>query len=491
MLPVVLGEHGLLLIVVWTITGLAAALVLGYVSLRRLGTLDRHLADAVQRLGDQTAETRQELGERDSRLTGAGEEIRLHVANLSLELKAAISSFPEIARMTLAAQVNQFESLLQEISQREHVNVEDLGTALRKLEKNLAAIHESVTVQGLAFKQTTAAAAALHDQPPRAAALNTSILEGKTHDEMISIARSVAFVRPLVPYPKWRFDVDWANPDAAFQLRRCIWQSFHDARLEIPLTIPWHYRLELRLYLGNDISRLAFVGGAIDPNELAFLDRVLETGMTFLDCGANEGIYTIFAAKRVGPRGEVWAFEPSRRELDRLQANIKLNRLKAQVFPVALAESTGKEALTVAGYGHEGHNTLGAFAYEGTEAVGKESVGVTRIDEVVARRNPARIDVIKLDVEGAEYRVLQGATETLRRFKPTLLLELSEPSLRHQGASGKDLVAFLKSIEYDLYRFDDLSGLPVPAASDWSDNIVAVPRSAALPEKVYQFWPQP
>ena len=66
-------------------------------------------------------------------------------------------------------------------------------------------------------------------------------------------------------------------------------------------------RTSLRLHLGNDVSRQIFIAGCYDPNEFAFLDRYLRPGMTFIDAGANEGVYTVFAAQRVGSEGCVWA----------------------------------------------------------------------------------------------------------------------------------------------------------------------------------------
>src|SRR5436305_11165915 len=98
--------------------------------------------------------------------------------------------------------------------------------------------------------------------------------------------------------------------------------------------------------------------------------------MTFIDGGANEGVYTLFAAARVGSNGAVWAFEPSRRELARLNANIDVNRFSVRVLPIALADFSGEGRLTIAGYEHEGQNTLGAFAYEGVDAIDEERVQI-------------------------------------------------------------------------------------------------------------------
>ena len=319
--------------------------------------------------------------------------------------------------------------------------------------------------------------------------IDQHVLRQKTEPEMVALAEAVAIVRPLVPYPKWRFDADWANPDLAFQLRQSIWQYFHDRRSKFPIVIDWYHGSHLALYLGNDLSRQIYIAGCIDPNEFAFLDRFLEPGMTFFDVGANEGIYSVFAARLVGSDGIVWAFEPSKRELRRLKKNIALNDLRVRVFPIALADKTGEADLSVAGYEHEGQNTLGAFVYD-IESSGRERVKLGRLDDLVARNPLSRIDVIKADVEGAEIRLFSGATETLRRYRPILLFEASENSLQKQGGSREALLALIQEHDYSVYSFDRHSGLPTPlSAGGYTDNLIAVPGEKKLPDRVVRPWP--
>jgi len=319
--------------------------------------------------------------------------------------------------------------------------------------------------------------------------IDWDVLRQKTEPEMVALAEAVATVRPLVPYPNWHFDADWSNPDLAFQLRRSIWQYFRDRGSTAPVEIAWHHGTQLALHLGNDLSRQIYIGGCIDPNEFAFLDRFLRPGMTFLDIGANEGIYSVFAAKRVGSEGTVWAFEPSRRELARLQTNVDLNGLPVRIFPVALADRKGSAELNVAGDEHAGQNTLGAFIYD-IEPAGKETVDMARLDDLMAQNRLARLDVIKADVEGAETPLFRGAIETLHRYRPILILEVLDPALRTQGSSAQELLDFLRSHEYRFFGFDICSGLPSPIADSMADgNIVAVPNEKTLPEAVLMPWP--
>lgn len=352
-----------------------------------------------------------------------------------------------------------------------------------------AALHERVADVSSQISTLADTVELILRQAPHSCALDSSVLETKTEDELIAVAESVAFLRPLVPYPKWRFDADLANPDLAFQFRQWLWQYFNDRKREGPIVIPWHYGTRLRLFLGNDMSRQIYVAGCVEPNEFAFFDHVLEPGMTFLDAGANDGIYTVFAAKRVGGQGTVWAFEPSVRELSRLRHNLELNHLTARIFPLALADCSGQAELSVGAYEHAGHNTLGAFAHQ-TEMERKDLVEVRRLDEVLNENPLARLDIMKIDVEGAELRLLRGAVETLREYRPILLFEVSEGSLKHQGGSPQELLAFLHGENYLIYTFDRLTGLPVPAAPRvLAENMIGYPSERPMPTSSCWSWP--
>ena len=136
--------------------------------------------------------------------------------------------------------------------------------------------------------------------------------------DVLRIAEALTFVRPLTPYPNWYFDVDWQNTDLGYRIRRSIWTYFSRRKTFAALDVPWYGGGKLRMYLGNDQSRQQFVAGCLDPNEFALLDKLLTPGMVFLDVGANEGFYTVFASRCVGETGCVWAFEPSRREMEHL-----------------------------------------------------------------------------------------------------------------------------------------------------------------------------
>jgi FkbM family methyltransferase len=263
-------------------------------------------------------------------------------------------------------------------------------------------------------------------------------------------------------------------------VREAIWKFFYDRNREVPFEIPWHRGLRLRLNLGNELSRSLFVDGCYDANEFAFLETILQPGMYFMDIGAHEGLYTLFAAQCVGHDGQVWSFEPSSREQATLVRNVNRNRLaNVSVLPVALAEADGNGELTIASDVRSGYNTLGAVC-EGVSVDQSEAVPLRSLDSVAAEKLLNRLDVVKIDAEGAEMRIIQGASRVLREFRPTLLFEAQDNSLRQQGGSLNGLMAAVRSHDYRIYAFDPDTGLPTAEPGPEDLNLVAIPRERLL-----------
>jgi len=292
-------------------------------------------------------------------------------------------------------------------------------------------------------------------------------------EEVLALARRVAWLRPLGWYPGWRFNIEWDSTDPRVQLRRRIWERFAQSGREVPLQVPWYFETCLELTLSNDTSQQIFVAGCTEPNELTWLAEVLRPGMTFVDAGANEGLFTTLAARCVGVSGRVVAIEPSSREIARLKRNVELNGLtNVSVVPVALSDHEGQASLHIAQGRHAGLNSLGMPCYA-TPVQAVETVPLRPLDAVCRELAIERVDVMKIDVEGAEAALLRGAEQIIRRDRPAILLEVNQEALANQGSSATDLLAWLESAGYTILHFG-ADGRPSPDAPR-SDNVVAWP----------------
>ena len=294
------------------------------------------------------------------------------------------------------------------------------------------------------------------------------------------VAGALARAKPLAPEPGWYFDVAANDASPRVRFRRDLWEYYRVRRIERPVTLRWYDGLKVRVFLGNDMSLCLYVGGSFEPNEFVFLDTFLEPNMTFVDGGANDGIYSLFAARRVGSGGTVLAVEPSTREFERLEANLDLNP-DVHVVPVlaALGSEAGEAELAVAEAGHEGQNTIGSTVSNPKVVTQThETVRVTTVDALVDERGLARVDVVKLDVEGSEVDALLGATRTIERFRPLVQLEAETERLASQGRTKGDLRRVLEGLDYEIFVFDAHSGtLRSAAAPDEPEgNAIAAPR---------------
>ncbi len=289
------------------------------------------------------------------------------------------------------------------------------------------------------------------------------------------IGPRIARLRPIGWYPGWSFAACEDTKTRLYWLREEMWERSKRLREPVSFEIDWHEGLRVRVFLGNDLSRCLFVAGSYEPNEFALLSHVLLEGMTVIDVGANAGLYTLLAARWVGSTGRVIALEPSAREFARLQTNLALNRLSNVIaLCVGAHARPGHARLRIAEPGHEGLNTLGAFAYDIAELRG-EQIELATLDRISSAQSLSRVDVVKIDAEGAEPMILEGARNLLDKFKPLLLIEIVESALRGQGGTRADIAERLCSLGYRFWIFGR-TGQPEPAQAIEVDgcNIIAV-----------------
>lgn len=226
---------------------------------------------------------------------------------------------------------------------------------------------------------------------------------------------------------------------------------------------------DLDLDEGIDLS--IYLLGSYEPRTLRAYRRILRPGGVVADIGANIGAHTLHFANLVGDTGRVFAFEPTDYASRKLRANLALNptlvpRVSVeQVFLVADAASKVPESVPsswpVAGPGaddlHTGH--LGKFqALAAATAI--------TADDYFSRKGLARLDLVKLDVDGHEFSVLQGFQATIRRFRPPILIELA-PYV-YDGTNASEFDALVRLLADMGYRFSNAnSGLPI--SSDPAD----------------------
>jgi FkbM family methyltransferase len=187
-----------------------------------------------------------------------------------------------------------------------------------------------------------------------------------------------------------------------------------------------------------------------EPHMTGLLERLLESGMTFVDVGANVGYFSLLAARKVAGQGKVIAIEPSPGNCRLLWTSVRKNGFEnVEIHPFAVAEKKG----AVVYYGAGSNGTVGDLSGAAEAETGGQIVPSTTIDDLCAERD--RVDVIKMDIEGAEYRALIGAARTLGRLRPQILSEFSPDLLQSvSGVSGAAYLARIIALGYEIAVID-------------------------------------
>jgi FkbM family methyltransferase len=188
-----------------------------------------------------------------------------------------------------------------------------------------------------------------------------------------------------------------------------------------------------------------------DVGELRFLWRYLQPGMTFVDVGAFHGIYSVIAARRLGDGGGVVAFEPSPRDRRRLQLHLRYNRLKSVVVePYAVAAEAGDATLNVVVDGYQSMNSLRPPAVD--HPVRQVVVQTIALDEYLHRNRIDKVDLMKVDAEGGELQIFNGAKTLLSRFRPLIICEVLDKVTRPWGYPAREIVERLRTYGYGWFE---------------------------------------
>lgn len=212
--------------------------------------------------------------------------------------------------------------------------------------------------------------------------------------------------------------------------------------------------IRARVSLSSHIEAQLFWQGfqEADESSVELLKRLLPSDGVFVDIGANIGSFTLVAAK-YAQSGRVHAFEPSDFHLQRLVHNIKLNGFdNITINPVGLSDQSCEATLHMP-IGHKGiTNTGGASLYadKDTPELRPETVRLIRLDDYIAQQSIQRLDLIKIDVEGAELHALRGGRKTIARFQPQVIMEVDLNNLTRAGHSIVEILEFWKDLGYSL-----------------------------------------
>lgn len=209
--------------------------------------------------------------------------------------------------------------------------------------------------------------------------------------------------------------------------------------------------INIRIDLSKQMGNAIYWRGAHDWAPIFVLEKNLNYGGTFIDIGANQGEYTLWGARKIGDKGLVIAYEPSDEIFDQLEKNILLNENlipNVRLRKIGLSDKPGVLKLYTKQGKNEGVNTVFPTKEHQLE-IGE--IELTTLDMEMENLIISKIDLVKIDVEGAELNVLKGSKNTLLKYKPKLLIEINRLSCLSAGYEPLEIISFLESFNYDFF----------------------------------------
>jgi FkbM family methyltransferase len=257
-----------------------------------------------------------------------------------------------------------------------------------------------------------------------------------------------------------------------YYIRRDLKQAWWD-RQKRRKRPSFSYRLKegarMRLSFDSELCRELYVRG-FEEKERAFHKAFLRPGDVYVDIGANIGLFSLIAARRVGPGGRVYAIEPVSATFRQLQDNVRMNRFGNVIAcQTALSEKPGQAEIYLSSDGLDGFNSI---AKPHTENYSTEQIAVTTLDDFARQQGiSGRIAMIKLDVEGWESHVLAGGkAELAAPGAPVIQIEFSTEGRLASGVSSAELYGMLVKLGYQVFDYDPFARCLLPTNPEDADR---------------------
>lgn len=231
--------------------------------------------------------------------------------------------------------------------------------------------------------------------------------------------------------------------------------------------------LKFALFPKDDAVTWTIIHGVqYEPYIFEFLEKnkIRLDGCEVVDAGANNGCFSIDFALLVGDKGKVYSFEPQRIIFYQLCCNVFINGLN-NIFCQNYALSDKEETCRIErpNYFSDKIVNFGDVKVNNKLQSGYDLIQSKRLDSY----SFDDLRLIKIDTQGYEYFVLNGAKNTIQKHRPYIIFEIEEQFLKLHGLSKNDLTNFFKEIDYSFFQF--YKGVPFMTSTGFCIDYVAIP----------------
>lgn len=265
---------------------------------------------------------------------------------------------------------------------------------------------------------------------------------------------------------KWilrKFFLVWAKTGIAPGLLHKYVDQYSSALASKPLERRLAGNNTMLCDLEDHVQSRIFFLGAYEPIEVYLFSHLVKPGMHIVDAGANVGFYSLQAASKLAGQGKVYAFEPVPSNFKKLQNNVdKSSRTEIEIIKEGLWHKEEDLEFSLA---EDQANNHGSFTVGDNHSSSSTfQCHVNTLDSHTQNRIP-KVDLIKMDIEGAEFFALQGAEQSLKRFLPTILIEINQSACEKLGYKSQKIDELLLPLGYKIFRVNS-----TPDQSGFIDN---------------------
>ena len=225
-------------------------------------------------------------------------------------------------------------------------------------------------------------------------------------------------------------------------------------------------------YIGWNI----FFLGEYENDTNLVLKEYVKPGMTVIEAGANNGSESVIIAHLLGPTGHLFAFEPFEKVARILNINILINNCDSIITLEKLALGSSEETIEFYIPKENVSNQGEASKYPFSSTFDSIHVKQTKLDQWVKTKNVSRVDFIKMDVQGAEMDILEGARNTIKLMKPVIYLEADAIQSSNGNSNLDTLYRNLIELDYEIYTYIDNKKTKLLYNNIMSGNWLAIPR---------------
>lgn len=223
------------------------------------------------------------------------------------------------------------------------------------------------------------------------------------------------------------------------------------------------YDLRIKLFSKDLIDHKILFTGFYETDTYEILKKHIKKGDSVIEAGANSGTETLLLSKLVGPTGRIHAFEPVSHVYQKLESNCKLNNLQnVSLHQLALGDKTGEIDFYISDLTHPNQ---GMGSVLNSDKKTKITVKQDSIDEFIIKNKINSFQFLKMDVQGGETGVLNGAKNAIRRYMPLIFLEAAK-----EWSDLDELMDLLRQMNYKVHLINQSGGLThlnSPAPGNW------------------------